>query len=88
MVLYPVSIYTIPEIRSILCLQEATVTTEKVYWLTTAILNPIVDFFTQGLADFLCLETLRHGTSWHKYLNIRVFGANPAQGGISASQVL
>lgn len=88
MAIHYISPSTTPKYQSFLCLQEAPIILEKVYWLAVGILNPIIDIFTQGLADFLCLDTLRHGTSWNKYLNIRVFGATPALGGISASQVL
>lgn len=61
---------------------------EKAFWLAGSLIDPITDFFTQGLADFLCLDTLRHGTSWRKYLNIRVYGADPNQGGVSAAKLL
>lgn len=43
--------------------------------------DPVVDFFTQGLSDFLGLETLRHGTSIQNYISIRLNGADPTFGG-------
>lgn len=54
---------------------------ESALWYISGIFNPITDFFTQGLSDFLVLETLRHGTSWHNYINIRKKGVDPTQGG-------
>lgn len=50
---------------------------EAAFWTLGMFLNPIVDFFTQGLSDFLALETLRHGTSYQSYINIRITGADP-----------
>lgn len=34
-----------------------------------------------GIANFLGLETLRHGTSFQNSLGIRIFGGDPRQGG-------
>ena len=54
----------------------------KAVFLTIEIFfDPIVDFFTQGLSDFLALETLRHGTSLQNYISIRLNGPDPKRGG-------
>lgn len=50
---------------------------KAVFWSLAMFFNPIVDFFTQGLSDFLGLETLRHGTSFQNYINIRITGGKP-----------
>jgi hypothetical protein len=55
------------------------------FWTIAILFDPIIDFFTQGLSDFLGLETLRHGTSLRNYLSIRVNGSNPSLGGTGAS---
>jgi len=49
----------------------------RIFWVVSGIFNLPIDFFTQGLSDFLCLETLRHGTSWDDYIKIRMYGADP-----------
>lgn len=54
---------------------------EKVFWACAIPFDPIVSLFTQCVADVLCLETLKHGTSFKNYLNIRVDGADPSYGG-------
>jgi hypothetical protein len=54
---------------------------EKVFWVLEMPFDPIVSLFTQCVADILCLETLKHGTSFKNYLNIRVYGADPSYGG-------
>lgn len=54
---------------------------ESTFWIISGIFDPLVGFFTQGLSDFLVLETLRHGTSWQNYISIRKEGVNPAFGG-------
>jgi hypothetical protein len=61
--------------------------TRAVFWTLAIVFNPVVDFFTQGLSDFLALETLRHGTSYQNYINIRIKGLDPAYSykGIGAS---
>lgn len=56
------------------------------FWIAAMPLNHIVDFFTQGLSDFLALETFRHGTTFHNYVNIRVRGADPSYGGTGCAQ--
>ncbi len=58
-------------------------TIEKVFWALEIPLDPLVSLFTQCIADMLCLETLKHGTSFNNYLNIRVHGADPRLGGSS-----
>lgn len=40
--------------------------------------------FDNGLANSLCVETLRHGTNLGSYLSIRVLGGEPAYGGSCA----
>lgn len=57
---------------------------EQIFWIVSGIFNPITGFFTQGLADTLCLDTLRHGTSWRNYIEIRMHGAKPALGSTGA----
>lgn len=54
---------------------------QKVFWAMEMPFDPIVGLFTQCVADVLCLETLKHGTSFKNYLNIRVYGADPSYGG-------
>lgn len=61
---------------------------EKVWYVAQAIfltaeifVDPFIGFFTQGLSDFLALETLRHGTSFQNYISIRLNGADPTLGG-------
>lgn len=54
---------------------------QKVFWVLEMPFDPIISLFTQCMADFLCLETLKHGTSLKNYLNIRVYGADPEFGG-------
>lgn len=54
---------------------------EPIFWVIAGIFNVLTDFFTQGLSDFLVLDTLRHGTSWRNYVNIRMRGADPSLGG-------
>lgn len=61
---------------------------KKFLWALAIIFNPIVDFFTQGLSDFLGLKTLRHGTTLNNYLNIRVHGADPNFSGRGASKIM
>lgn len=55
---------------------------QKMFWILEIPFDPIVSLFTQSMADFLCLETLKHGTSLKNYLNIRVHGADPKCGGL------
>ncbi|MFI5344527.1 MAG: hypothetical protein ACHQUC_09930, partial [Chlamydiales bacterium] len=54
---------------------------KKSFWILEIPFDPIISLFTQCMADFLCLETLKHGTSLGNYLNIRVEGADPKHGG-------
>lgn len=54
---------------------------QSTFWVIAGIFDPFVGFVTQGLSDFLVLETLRHGTSWQNYISIRKGGVNPAFGG-------
>jgi hypothetical protein len=54
---------------------------EKIFWIIASIFNPITNFFTQGLSDFLCLQTLRHGTCLSNYIEIRMNGTTPGFGG-------
>jgi hypothetical protein len=63
-------------------LREKVWRVAQVIFLTIEIFfDPIIDFFTQGLSDFLGLETLRHGTSIQNYISIRLNGADPMFGG-------
>ena len=55
---------------------------QKVFWVLEIPLDPLIGLFTQCIADMLCLETLKHGTSLKNYLNIRVHGADPKFGGM------
>ena len=52
--------------------------------IADVLMNP----FRQGVADLLCLETLRHGTTWEGYFNIMEHGADPTLGGTKACQAL
>jgi len=54
---------------------------ERIVWFVLGLFNFLIDLFTQPLADFLGLETLRHGTSWRNYINIRMSGPDPTFGG-------
>lgn len=45
------------------------------------LLHPVINIFSQGLADFLGLETLRHGTSLKNFFSIKLHGADPSHGG-------
>lgn len=56
---------------------------QKAFWVLEMPFDPIISLFTQCVADFLCLETLKHGTSLKNYLNIRVHGADPKCGGMA-----
>ncbi len=64
-------------------------TDEKIKYIAKAIFltigmifDPLLDFFIkQPLADLLALETLRHGTSYQNYINIRINGPDPTLGG-------
>lgn len=46
-----------------------------------AFVNFTYELFDSGLANVLGLETLNHGTNPVNYLNIRVAGGDPSQGG-------
>lgn len=66
---------------------QARFLSEKVWRVAQAIFitieiffDPFIDFFTQGLSDFLGLETLRHGTSIQNYISIRLNGPDPSLG--------
>lgn len=54
---------------------------EKCFWFAGALIDPITGIFTQGLADLLVLDTLRHGTSLSNNILIRVHGPDPSLGG-------
>lgn len=54
---------------------------KAIFWTIAIPFNPIIDFFTQGLSDFLGLETLRHGTRYTNYIGIRLNGADSRHGG-------
>lgn len=43
--------------------------------------DPLLSIFTQSMSDMLCLETLKHGTSFRNYFHIRLAGADPRHGG-------
>lgn len=60
---------------------RVSVMAKSVFWTFAMLFDPVTDFFTQGVADFLALETLRHGTSYENYLSIRIHGADPNYGG-------
>jgi hypothetical protein len=54
---------------------------EKWAWGAAGLVNFPVNFVTQGVADVLGLETLRHGTCWTSYASIRTNGIDPTRGG-------
>ncbi len=56
-------------------------TGEKIFWGMSGALTFPLNLVCQGLADFLGLETLRHGTSWANYVSIRAEGVEPKYGG-------
>ncbi|MBA3957129.1 MAG: hypothetical protein H0X51_01865 [Parachlamydiaceae bacterium] len=60
-----------------------------VFWTLAIVVDPVIDFFTQGISDFLALDTLRHGTNFSSYINIRVVGPEPSRGGgeVGASMI-
>ena len=61
--------------------QKVWAVVEGIFWTIAILFDPITDFFTQALSDFLGLETLRHGTSIQNYISIRINGADPTKGG-------
>lgn len=54
---------------------------KALFWTLEMFIDPVVDFFTQGLSDCLALETLRHGTRLDHYISIRINGLDPKYGG-------
>jgi hypothetical protein len=52
-----------------------------IFYTLEIFFDPFINFFTQGLSDFIGLETLRHGTCFQNYISIRLNGASPAFGG-------
>lgn len=58
---------------------------KKVLRLAACLCSPVTDIFTQGLADFLGLQTLRHGTTWRKYYHIQKNGLSTHRSQTGAS---
>jgi len=84
MQILPIQLPALPTLHFL----PATATWQKVQelakrvFLVLAIATAIpFGFFSQGLSDFLGLQTLRHGTSWPNYFKIHLEGPNPAYGG-------
>lgn len=70
----------IPSLKRNLC-EKVWRVAQVIFLAIEIFFDPVINFFTQGLSDFLGLETLRHGTSIQNYISIRLNGADPMLGG-------